>query len=73
MTHSVAALNRAIRAIEAATEAAKSMTCQDAIDHLRDATHAGLTVVAEVRDELEASEFEAEPLPNDGTGRPFGW
>lgn len=69
MTHSVDRLTRAIRSIEAAVEASKAMLCEDAVETVRDATRAGLIVVAEVRDDLEAQEV-SEPT---GTLDEFGF
>lgn len=73
MTYSATKLTRAIRAIEAEVEASKSMLCQDALDQMRDATRAGLIVVAEVRDDLEAEEVSEPSGSLDDWHRPSGW
>lgn len=76
MTNSEAVrkLGRAHAAITAVLADLGGRTCEDALDVLTSAARAGVTVVADVRDDLEAQEVSEPSERIDGDWhRPTGW
>lgn len=66
-------LTRAVRAIEAVLSDLGGRTCEDALDRITSAARAGVTVVADVRDELESEDVIGREDEYGFDGQRHGW